>query len=207
MSDNNSSTLGSYVNQATGMAQRAFGAVTGDSSAQVCIGGRTPTTPTQFNKSKQRTNTLSPRQNKGELSQEQAQAQHENSHTTAKLGNTTADPNTGAIAKDDPNRSTGSWDQTLGSAKEAIGNAIGNENLRQAGVQQNAAGKEQEAKGQLKDWGEGIQNRAQGHLGAVGAAITGDREEQKKYEDIHDEGKVRQRGAEADMAKRQGQDL
>ncbi len=37
MSDNNSSTLGSYVNQATGMAQRAFGAVTGDSSAQVHI--------------------------------------------------------------------------------------------------------------------------------------------------------------------------
>lgn len=87
---------------------------------------------------------------------------------------------------------------------EAIGNAIGNENLRQAGVQQNAAGKEQEAKGQLKDWGEGIQDRAQGHLGAVGAAITGDRQEQKKFEDMHDEGKVRQRGAEADMAKRQG---
>lgn len=36
MSDNNSSTLGSYVNQATGMAQRAFGAVTGDSSTEVC---------------------------------------------------------------------------------------------------------------------------------------------------------------------------
>ncbi|KAJ5886999.1 uncharacterized protein N7473_009673 [Penicillium subrubescens] len=176
MSDNNSSTLGSYVNQATGMAQRAFGAVTGDSSTQA----------------------------KGEISQTEGEIQNENSHTTAKLGNLTADPNTGAVAKDNSKRADGSWDQTIGSAKEAIGNAIGNENLRQTGAQQNAAGKEQEAKGQLKDWGEGIQDRAQGHLGAVGAAITGDREEQKKFEDIHDEGKVRQRGAEADMAKHQG---
>jgi uncharacterized protein YjbJ (UPF0337 family) len=31
----NSSTLGSIANSATGMAQRAYGAVTGDSSAQV----------------------------------------------------------------------------------------------------------------------------------------------------------------------------
>jgi len=37
-SDNgNSSTLGSYVNAATGSAQRAYGAVTGDSSYQVGI--------------------------------------------------------------------------------------------------------------------------------------------------------------------------
>lgn len=36
MSDNgNASTLNSYVNQATGAAQRAYGAVTGDSSYQV----------------------------------------------------------------------------------------------------------------------------------------------------------------------------
>lgn len=35
MSDGNFSTLGSYVNQASGVAQRAYGAVTGDSSTQV----------------------------------------------------------------------------------------------------------------------------------------------------------------------------
>lgn len=35
MSDGNSSTLGSIANSATGMAQRAYGAVTGDSSTQV----------------------------------------------------------------------------------------------------------------------------------------------------------------------------
>ncbi|KAJ5538657.1 hypothetical protein N7513_006605 [Penicillium frequentans] len=177
MSDNNnSSTIGSYVNQATGAAQRAMGSITGNSSTQA----------------------------KGEVAQEQGKEQHENSHTTAKLGPVTADPHTGATATDDPNRANGSWDQTVGSAKESLGNMIGNESLRRAGVEQNAAGKEQEAKGQLKDWGEGIQNRAQGAVGGVAAAVTGDRADEKKYQDMHDEGKVRQRGAEADMSKRQG---
>jgi len=176
MSDGNSSTLGSYVNQATGAAQRVVGSITGDSSKEI----------------------------KGEAAQDQAKEQHDNSHTTAKLGPVSADPHTGATATDDPNRSNGSWDQTVGSAKESLGNMIGNESLRKAGVEQNAAGKEQEAKGQLKDWGEGIQNRAQGALGGVAAAVSGDRNERKKFQDMHDEGKVRQRGAEADMAKRQG---
>jgi uncharacterized protein YjbJ (UPF0337 family) len=92
----------------------------------------------------------------------------------------------------------------MGSTKEAIGNVIGNESLRRAGVEQNAAGKEQEAKGQLKDWGSGMQNRAQGTLGSIGAAVAGDREEEQKFRDMHDEGKARQRGAEADIAKKQG---
>lgn len=143
-------------------------------------------------------------QNEGEAAQNQAKAQHDYSHTTAKLGPISADPNTGATAKDNENRSTGSWDQTIGSTKEAVGNMIGNENLRRTGAEQNAAGKEQEAKGQLQDWGEGIQNRAQGAIGSVGAAISGDRAEEQKFRDMHDEGKVRQRGAEADMAKKQG---
>ncbi|KAJ5561266.1 hypothetical protein N7535_004267 [Penicillium sp. DV-2018c] len=178
MSDgnNNASTGQSYLDQATGLAQRAMGAVTGDSSTQL----------------------------KGEVKQDKGETKHEASHTTAKLGNITADPNTGAVAKDDPKRDTGSWDQTVGSAKESLGNMIGNESLRRTGAEQNAAGKEQEAKGQLKDWGEGIQDRAQGALGSVGAAVTGDRTKEEKYRDIHDEGKVRQRGAEADMEKKGG---
>lgn len=81
---------------------------------------------------------------------------------------------------------------------------IGNENLRRTGVEQNAAGKEQEARGQLKDFGQGVQDRAQGALGSVGAAVAGDREKEEKYRDIHDEGKVRQRGAEADMTQKGG---
>lgn len=92
----------------------------------------------------------------------------------------------------------------MGSAKEAVGNMIGNESLRRAGVEQNAAGKEAEAKGQLKDWGQGISDRAQGALGSVGAAVSGDRAEEEKFRDVHDEGKARQRGAEVDMQKKAG---
>ena len=109
------------------------------------------------------------------------------------------------MAKDNENRPSGQWDQTIGSTKEAVGNIIGNESLRRGGAEQNAAGKEQEAKGQLKDWGEGIQNRAQGALGSVGAAVTGDRAKEQEYRDQHDEGKVRQRGAEADISAKGGQ--
>jgi hypothetical protein len=31
------------------------------------------------------------------------------------------------VAKDDPNRTAGSWNQTAGSAKEFVGGVIGNE--------------------------------------------------------------------------------
>jgi uncharacterized protein YjbJ (UPF0337 family) len=34
--NNNPSTLNSYVNQATGLAQRAVGSITGNPSTQVC---------------------------------------------------------------------------------------------------------------------------------------------------------------------------
>lgn len=41
----------------------------------------------------------------------------------------------------------------------------------------------------------------QGTVGGMVADVTGDRDEQKKYEGIHDQGKTLQRGAEADIQK------
>lgn len=115
------------------------------------------------------------------------------------MGPISADPNTGAAAVSHEDRSAGSWNQTLGAAKESVGNFVGNENLRQAGIQQNADGKAQEAKGQLSDLTQGGSDRAQGALGNIGAAITGDRESQAKYQNQHDVGKARQRGVEAEL--------
>lgn len=89
----------------------------------------------------------------------------------------------------------------MGAAKESFGNLIGNENLRQSGIEQNADGKAQEAKGQLSDLGQGVTDRARGALGAVGSAVLGDQEGQQKWQDVHDEGKTRQRGVEADLQK------
>ncbi|KAJ5790153.1 uncharacterized protein N7518_007164 [Penicillium psychrosexuale] len=104
--------------------------------------------------------------------------------------------------KHEAKRDNGSWDQTIGSAKESVGNLIGNQTLRRTGAEQNAAGKEQEAKSQLQNWGEGIENRAQGAIGSIGAAVTGNRSEEDKYRDLHDEGKAHQLSAEADMIKK-----
>ncbi|PWY87487.1 putative mismatched base pair and cruciform DNA recognition protein [Aspergillus heteromorphus CBS 117.55] len=171
---NNSSTLKSYIDSATGLAQRAVGTVTGDSSTHA----------------------------EGEATQSKAASENAASHETAKLGPITADPSTGATASDHPQRSTGSWDQTLGSAKESLGNLIGNEGLRKSGQEQNAAGKQAEAEGQLRDLGEGVKGRVKGGLGQVAAAATGDREEEQKWRDVHDEGKTKQRGVEADLDKR-----
>ncbi|KAB8232580.1 hypothetical protein BDV23DRAFT_146483 [Aspergillus alliaceus] len=174
MSDNTgSSTLKSYVDSATGMVQSAVGAVTGNTATQA----------------------------EGESTQRNAEDEHDASHTTAKMGPISADPNTGAVAKDREQRATGSWDQTVGSAKESLGNLIGNENLRKAGEDQNLRGKGAEAEGQLKDFGEGAADRLQGGLGKVAAAATGDRSEEAKWTQVHDEGKVKQRGAELDMQK------
>jgi hypothetical protein len=53
--------------------------------------------------------------------------------------------------------------------------------------------------------GEGVGDRVQGALGSVGAAVIGDRAKEQEYRDQHDEGKVRQRGVEAELAKKDGQ--
>jgi len=175
--NSSSSTVKSYVDQVVGTAQSAIGSVTGNN------------------------------QNKGQggTTKKQAETEQDASHTTAKVSPFTADPNTGAAAKADPGRSGGSWNQTVGAAKESIGNLIGNENLRQEGIRQNAEGKSQEAKGQVQDFSEGITKRVQGALGSVGAAITGDRESEARWRDIQDEGKAKHKGAEADILKCQQQ--
>lgn len=75
------------------------------------------------------------------------------------------------------------------------------QNLKQTGRQQNLDGQEQEAKGQLNDFGGGIANRAQGTIGGAVAGLTGDKEERERYDKQRAEGKTQQRGAEHDIQK------
>lgn len=127
-------------------------------------------------------------------------AESDLSHAAAKAGPFTVS-SSGAPAKDNSDRTQGQWDQTVGSAKETVGNLLGNENLKQQGREQNLQGQGQEAKGQLSDYGKGISDRVQGAAGGAAAALTGDRAEQARYADMHDEGKTRQRGVELDLDK------
>lgn len=142
-------------------------------------------------------------QSQGEQTKDKAQLEHDASHATAKAGPFTLS-SSGAVAQDSSDRTTGSYNQTMGSAKESLGNMIGNESLRRDGIQQNQEGKGQEAKGQLSDLGHGMAGRAQGALGGAMAGLTGDTEKGQAYKDMHDEAKTKQRGAEADMDKKAG---
>ena len=132
--------------------------------------------------------------------QAQAKAEKDASHAAIKAGPYTLS-SSGVPAKDSSDRTQGAWDQTIGSGKETIGNLIGSEDLKRQGREQNAAGRVQEAKGQLDDLSSGIGDRLTGAVGGAVAGLTGDRAAQQKYADQHDEGKSRQRGAEMDINK------
>jgi len=172
MSDKNTSTVQSYIDSATGAVQSAYGALTGSAEDQ----------------------------DKGTAKQDRGELEHDASHATAKVGSYTAS-GTGAVTKDDPNRSEGSWNQTIGSGKEFVGGLVGSENLKRQGREQNDAGKAQEAQGQLNDFGAGVADRVTGAVGGAVAGVTGDRDAQLEAQRRHDEGKTRQRGAEVDIQK------
>jgi uncharacterized protein YjbJ (UPF0337 family) len=172
MSDSTNSTLGSYVSSATGAAQSALGNLTGNTADQ----------------------------SRGESKKTEAQAEYDASHATARAGGITVS-GSGAAATDDPNRTEGSYNQTMGSAKSAVGGLFGADGLKQEGDRQNAEGKGQEAQGQLTDLGSGIKDRVGGTLGGAAAGLTGNREKMTEFQDQHDVGKTRQRGAEVDIQK------
>jgi hypothetical protein len=62
-------------------------------------------------------------------------------------------------------------------------------------------GQQQEAKGQLKDFGGGMGNRAQGAIGSAISGLTGDERGQAHYDEMRAEGKTQQRSAEHDIQK------
>ncbi|KAG7009781.1 hypothetical protein G7Y79_00001g000530 [Physcia stellaris] len=172
MSDSNSSSLKAYADSAVGAGQSLLGKVTGSTGDKANA---------QATKSK-------------------AEAEKEESHSVGKVG-PMAFSSSGGVHADDPNRSEGSWNQTVGSGKETVGNLLGAEGLKKEGQQQNAEGKGQEAQGQLSDFGKGVGDRVQGTVGGMVSGITGDRENQEKYRNMHDDGKTAQRSAEADIQK------
>ncbi|KAI4747156.1 hypothetical protein E4T50_02556 [Aureobasidium sp. EXF-12298] len=174
MSDKNTSTLQSYIDSASGAAQSALGSLIGSNADKAC--------PTA-----------------GENKKAEADIKHDASHAGANIGGYSVSAS--GVAENDPNRSAGSWNQTLGSGKETLGNLIGNESLKQQGAQQNQEGKEQEAKGQLSDLGSGIADRVSGTVGGAVAGVTGNEADKAKFQAKHDQGKTQQRGVEADLDK------
>ncbi|KFY31028.1 hypothetical protein V493_01469 [Pseudogymnoascus sp. VKM F-4281 (FW-2241)] len=171
MSDNNTSTIKSYIDSASGNVQSALGSLTGSSADT----------------------------NAGQAKQDKASLEDTASHAAFKGPGFTATAD--GVAKDDPNRQQGSWNQTVGAGKEALGGLVGAEGLKREGHEQNVAGKGQEAQGQLNDLGGGMAGRVSGAVGGAVAGLTGDREGQVQAQRRHDEGKAQQRGAEHDIQK------
>ncbi|KAK8214738.1 hypothetical protein M8818_002319 [Zalaria obscura] len=167
----NTSTLQSYVDQASGYVQSAVGSLTGNSADK----------------------------SQAEQKKTEAAAKDDLSHAGTNVGPFSV--STSGVAVNDERRTQGSWDQTLGSGKEMVGNLVGAEGLKQEGIKQNQAGKGTEAEGQISDLGKGISDRVTGTVGGAVAGLTGNTEEQKKREAQHDTGKTQQRGVEADLDK------
>jgi len=173
MSDNQPSTLKSYVDSATGTIQSALGSMMGSTDDKT----------------------------EGQAKQEEAKAESDASHATAKVPGFSAS-SSGVVTRDDPDRTRGAWSQTVGSAKEFTGNLVGSESLKQSGREQNLSGQQQEARGQLNDLGSGMADRVTGTVGSAWAGLTGDREGQAEHQTQHDVGKSQQRGVEYDLQKR-----
>lgn len=139
-------------------------------------------------------------QAQGEQTRTEGHAEKDLSHSVGKVG-PLAVSGSGGVSQDSPDRTEGSWNQTIGSAKESIGGLLGAEGLKRDGIQQNREGKAQEAQGQLSDFGGGMADRAKGAAGSAFAGLTGNKAEQEKYQAKHDIGKTQQRSAEADIQK------
>jgi uncharacterized protein YjbJ (UPF0337 family) len=169
MSDKNTSTLQATIDSVTGAAQSAIGALTGNTRDKVA----------------------------GENKQAEGAAKKDASHATVKAGPVTA--STSGATVNDPNRTEGTYNQTVGAGKEMLGNIAGSETLKQEGARQNEEGKAQEAEGQLKDLGTGVKDRVAGAVGGAVAGVAGDREAQVKAQQQHDAGKTKQRSVEADV--------
>lgn len=96
--DEQPSTLKANVDSATGAVQSAIGKITGSSADQA----------------------------QGQVRKDEAEAEHEASHATAKIPGATIS-GSGAAVRDNSDRSQGSWNQTIGSAKEAVGGLVGSQ--------------------------------------------------------------------------------
>ncbi|KAK8241501.1 hypothetical protein HDK77DRAFT_256738 [Phyllosticta capitalensis] len=171
MSDKNTSTLQSYVDSATSTVQSAVGSLTGNTADK-----------------KQAANKAT-----------EADVKHDLSHAGASAGPVDVSAS-GAHAKS-TDRQQGSWNQTLGSAKETLGGLIGSEDLKAAGRKQNQEGQAQEAHGQVSDLGKGVGDRVVGSVGGAVAGLTGNSGAKDEFAKQHDEGKTAQRGVEAELQK------
>jgi len=182
MSDSNSSSLKAYADSAVASGQSVLSKITGSAGDQVdpqtslfSTHSHTPTpqgiSPPSISNTQPPPPLLPhpfppshqppPPQSTAAATKSAAASEKEASHSVGKVGPLAFSPS-GGVAADDPNRSEGNWNQTIGSGKEALGGLLGAEGLKMEGERQNKEGRAQEARGQVNDFGSGVEGRVHG---------------------------------------------
>jgi len=123
--------------------------------------------------------------------------------TTQSSGTAAAGPfsatSKGGVAKENSDRTEGSWNSTVGEGKEKVGNFVGSDSLRKSGVEQNAQGVGQKAAGQFKDTAQGLGESIQGNVGGAAAGLVGNNVEKEKLYRKAEDGKARLAGVHNDV--------
>ncbi|KAI5811364.1 hypothetical protein DFH27DRAFT_597154 [Peziza echinospora] len=163
------STLQSYVDSATATVQSAISSLTGSNVDKASA----------------------------EAKKEAAADEHAASHASAKIGPVSVASGTATL--DNQDRRDGQWNETVGSAKKALGNLTGNESLKASGTRQEQEGQGQKAAGQLTDLASGTADRLTGTVGGGLSSLVGNTSAQAEYQHQHDQGKATVRGVEHDV--------
>ncbi|KAL1937916.1 hypothetical protein VTO73DRAFT_12666 [Trametes versicolor] len=91
-----------------------------------------------------------------------------------------------------PNKSTGQYHSTKGTAVETIGDLTGAQSWAQSGQQEHAAGEAEYDAAQAQGYVQGTKDRVGGRKDAVLGAVTGDRQQEATGNVRRDKGETQQ---------------